>query len=109
MKPVALWTLLLIPLFSDTTFAITCGRSLIDIGDRKDKVYDKCGEPESTQTRTKLVAATIQDPNRILAIQQYEQVIVDEWIYNFGPMRFKQFLRFENNVLREIQELQRGN
>lgn len=95
--------------FSQTTFGLQCGSSIIDIDDRKDRVIEKCGEPESTQTRNKTVAVSVFDPTRQISFIQYEDVVIDEWTYNFGPSRFKQLLRFENNVLKEIKDLQRGN
>lgn len=96
-------------LVSKTTFGFQCGSSIIDIDDRKDEVYQKCGEPESIQTRKKTVAVSVFDPTRQISFIQYEDVVIDELTYNFGPSRFKRLLRFENNVLKEIKDLQRGH
>ncbi len=101
--------LLVCLLVSKTTFGFQCGCSIIDIDDRKVDVYKKCGEPESIQTRNKTVAVSVFDPTRQISFIQYEDVVIDELIYNFGPSRFKRLLRFENNVLKEIKDLQRGN
>ena len=109
MKLIKLWLLCFLLTLSSNSFAIYCGQYVIDIGDRKDQVLEKCGDPESTQTRTKLIGTTIQDPSRVLGFQSYEQIVIDEWIYNFGPNRFKEQLRFENNILRDINALERGH
>ena len=94
---------------SKSIFALQCGSSIIDIDDRKDEVYEKCGEPETILTRNKTVAVSVFDPIRQISVIQYEDVVVDELTYNIGPTRFKRLLRFENNVLKEIKDLQRGN
>jgi hypothetical protein len=95
--------------FSSPVFALRCGNSLVDIGDYKYDVYAKCGAPESIDTRTKVIGNKFHYPNRTLDIEQYEEVQVETWIYNFGPIRFQRYLRFENGVLVEIKNLRRGH
>ena len=94
--------------FLNAVFALRCGNSLVDIGDYKNDVYAKCGAPESIDTRTKVIGNTFHFPFRTLDIQQYEEVQVETWIYNFGSIRLQQYLRFENGVLVEIKSLGRG-
>lgn len=95
--------------YCSPSYAVNCGKRVVDIGDRQDKVVNKCGEPESTGSHKKYVAVSYIDPRTNLAYIQNEEVIIDEWIYNFGPLRYKQLLRFENGVLKEIQSLERGD
>ncbi|MGZ8192970.1 MAG: DUF2845 domain-containing protein [Methylobacter sp.] len=105
-----LWCLLLcLLLFSGAASALRCGRSLVDVGDYKDEVYAKCGEPESVEIHTKVVGITLHHPHRTLDLQQYEEIVVEEWIYNFGSSRLRQYLRFENGQLIEIRNLGRGH
>ncbi|CAA9889773.1 conserved exported hypothetical protein [Candidatus Methylobacter favarea] len=109
MKHVNLWISLLCLLFSGTASALRCGHSLVNVGDYKDEVYAKCGEPDSVALRTKIEGITLHHPNRTLDLQQYEEVQVEEWIYNFGSSRLRQYLRFENGQLIEIRDLGRGD
>lgn len=109
MKHIQLSVLLLGLVISNAAFALRCGHSVIDLGNRKNEVYDKCGEPASIETRKKLVGRTIQNSNRTLGLQEYEEIEIEEWIYDFGPRRLKQYLRFENGRLREIKNLGRGD
>lgn len=109
MKQTRLLILFLSLFFSNVVFALRCGTSLVDIGDYKNDVYSKCGAPESIDTRTKVIGNTFHFPNRTLDIEQYEEVKVEIWIYNFGSTRFKRYLRFENDVLVEIKNLGRGH
>jgi hypothetical protein len=85
-----------------------CGNRLIELWDDKYTVLDICGEPESVSYRTKIVGTILHHPRRTLDIEQYEEVQVEEWVYNFGRYRIKQLLRFENGVLVEIIDLKRG-
>ncbi|WP_020561511.1 DUF2845 domain-containing protein [Methylosarcina fibrata] len=85
-----------------------CGRKLVSIGDYKNDVYAVCGEPESIDTRTKLVGSTFHFPRRTIDIHDYEEVQVEEWVYNFGTKRFRKYLRFENGRLVEIRNLERS-
>ena len=109
MKRARVLILLLSLLFSNAVFALRCGSSLVDIGDYKDDVYLKCGAPESIDTRTKVIGNIFRFPKRTIDIEQYEEVKVETWIYNFGSTRFKRYLRFENDVLVEIKTLGRGH
>ncbi|MDD1641575.1 MAG: DUF2845 domain-containing protein [Methylococcaceae bacterium] len=86
--------------FSNTVFALRCGNSLVDIGDYKTDVYEKCGAPESIDKRTKIIGNTFHFPYRTIDTEEYDEV---------KSMRFKQYLRFENDVLVEIKTLGRGH
>lgn len=87
--------------------SLKCGRNLINLGDHKLEVLDVCGEPESVNTRTVVLGNTVHFPHRTIDIQEYEEVQVEEWVYNFGSKRFRQYLRFENERLVEIKSLGR--
>jgi hypothetical protein len=109
MKQTRIVIFLLSLFFSNTVLALRCGTSLVDIGDYKDDVYAKCGAPESIDKRTKIIGNTFLFPKRTIDIEQFEEVKVETWIYNFGSLRFKHYLRFENDVLVEIKSLGRGH
>lgn len=103
--------LLLLLMQANTAFSIStmrCGSNIIELGDDKYKVVEICGEPESISYRSKIVGNILHHPRRTLDIEQYEEVQVEEWIYNFGRNRIKELLRFENGILVEIRDLKRG-
>ncbi|MGR9116581.1 MAG: DUF2845 domain-containing protein [Gammaproteobacteria bacterium] len=89
--------------------SLRCGRKLIQTGDHKLDVLKRCGEPEYADQRLGLSGSRFRYPRGTLEIDQYEQVVIDEWIYNFGPTQFKQFLLFENGILQEIRDLDYGD
>jgi len=86
-----------------------CGNKLIQTGDHKLDVLQKCGEPEYADQRLGFRGSRFRYPRGTLEIDQYEQVVIDEWIYNFGPTQFKQYLLFENGILKEIEDLGYGD
>jgi hypothetical protein len=113
-------------LFADSAFALRCGTRLVDIGDYKEDVIAKCGDPRSIDShveRRAVVSAVglsqfngynssaFPRTNINYGQQQYVEidVIVEEWIYDFGHIRFQQYLRFENGRLIDIESKGRGH
>jgi len=109
MKQNVIWILVFGLCSFNAESALRCGHKLVDLGDYKSKVLALCGEPESVETRTKIVGSTLHHPHRTLDIQQFEEIQIEEWIYNFGSSRFQKYLRFENGELRELKDLRRGH
>jgi Protein of unknown function (DUF2845) len=112
-------------LFSTPLLALKCGRSIVNVGDYKEDVIDQCGYPDSVQShyerRSNQNRADVSQYNfnnhrrfpsgSFNYGQSYYQdveVLVEEWIYNFGSARLKKMLRFENGKLVEIKSLGRG-
>lgn len=88
--------------------ALRCQHRLVDLGSTTAEVAARCGQPDSVTNRTKIIGSTLRHPRRTLDIQQYEEIQVEEWIYNFGRARLQQYLRFENGILVDIKDLGRG-
>ncbi|MGZ8135809.1 MAG: DUF2845 domain-containing protein [Methylococcaceae bacterium] len=119
MKITSLMALLLYLLISDTAYALRCGRALVQVGDRKHEVSEKCGEPVSIEQHIEIraVQSSLSGANRfpknsVFLGQKYYteiEVSVEEWTYDFGSTRFQQLLRFENGVLTDITDLGRGD
>jgi hypothetical protein len=124
MKPSEFILLFLMLFISAPSFALRCGHDLVDLGDNQEDVIDKCGEPESIDThierrRTGNYANIGHYGNgqrRPRTSFGYGQnnfvevdVVVEEWIYDFGRRRLQQYLRFENGKLKEIKALGRGD
>jgi len=121
-KVLLIGSFLLLPNVSQ---ALRCGSELVEIGDLEEDVEAICGEPYSAQTHTEIVGSSYntearsyngingQFPNSSLGagVENFRQIqiTVDEWIYDFGRSRMRQFLRFENGRLREIKNLSRGH
>lgn len=86
---------------ADNVHAYRCGSQLVEKGDRKIEVLQKCGEPSWVDEWEEV---------RRLPMSRYylsrgglEQVRVEEWTYNFGPQRFLQIYRFENGRVSRME------
>jgi len=101
--------------FAENALALRCGQELVKIGDYKTEVLDKCGSPESIETHTEYASQSYgaRLHSKHLSSgqrrQYVEEIKVEEWIYNFGRTRLKQYLRFENGRLTFIESLHRGD
>ena len=112
-------------LLAQPAAALRCGSRLISDGAPQGKVLRFCGEPESVQVRT-LVRAGLprnrsfararypfdsagrDDRELLFADRAYEEVVIEEWTYNFGPRRLMRVIRFENGVVTSIKQLGYG-
>lgn len=106
MKPYLLLLFILLPA---NAWALRCGNQLVQVGDRKIEVLDKCGEPDMVDRRFGIRGSRLRHPPQgALEIDQFEEVEIEEWIYDFGRRKFRQFLRFENGELKQIDNLGYG-
>jgi hypothetical protein len=112
-------------LLAQPAIALRCGSRLISDGAPQGKVLRYCGEPESVQVRT-LVRAGLprnrsfgrarhrfdarisNDSGLFLAERAYEEIVIEEWTYNFGPRRLMRVIRFENGLVTSIKQLGYG-
>ena len=74
-----------------------CG-SRISRGDRKVEVLVKCGEPDMRELFGEdRISTTLGRLKRERIFQRHDlKVEVEEWTYDFGPLSFLFFIRFEN-------------
>lgn len=118
-------SILIVAMFSPTAWAFRCNSYVIDTGMPKIEVMQKCGSPSSQDThvehrviRTRQSSQADYRSRDLLRnyrdrdsqeIEREIEVVIDEWIYNFGPTRFMQLLRFEDGRLVEIKDLGYGS
>ncbi len=100
---------LMLSLLCNDVLAFRCGRQLVQVGDHKLDVLDRCGEPQWTDQRMGVRGSRLRHPYAALELEQFEQILIDEWIYNFGPRKFKQYLHFENGILKTIDNMEYGD
>ena len=98
--------------------AFWCGSKLVLDGATKYEVLSKCGEPDYKEVRTE--KRIKRDFYRDLFSQRFpdqyrqerdlyrdplftvEEVVIEEWTYNFGPTKFIRYLLFEDGRLVNI-------
>jgi hypothetical protein len=88
-----------------------CGSEIISVGDRRQEVLRKCGEPTAADSwdevrlrrdyGSRFLSSRQDYPGRIPILVE-ESVQVEEWEYNLGPGKFIRYLRFENGWLTRI-------
>jgi hypothetical protein len=101
--------------------AFRCGGKIVTEGDHTSKVRKYCGEPLGIQERVIYRSGVTRPRYRVEGPggwryerevlrydRSYEEVVVEEWTYNFGPRRFMQLVRFENGFVTEIKSVGYG-
>jgi hypothetical protein len=87
--------------------SLRCDDKIISQGTSRAKVAALCGDPVQADQKSvyyRPIAATGQRLNPIDAIE----VQVEVWIYNFGPDRLMQRIRFEDGVVVQIDSIGYG-
>ena len=98
----------LVLLATGDVWAMRCGHRLVQVGDYKSEVLDKCGEPDAVEQRRAIRGSRLRHPYGALEIDQFEEVLIEEWTYNFGRRKFQKLLEFEDGELKKIRDLGYG-
>lgn len=90
--------------------AFRCGNRVISVGDHVTKLLQFCGEPASVQSRlTQRTYTTDASTGRIYALPGFlEEVVVEDWTYNFGPYQLMRQVRLENGFVADVKTLGYG-
>ena len=99
----------LLAFFSAPAFAMRCGSRLVEEGESRAEVRAKCGDPSDVSHRAILRRPVLWWHGR----RFYEgfdpvEVPIETWIYNLGPNKLMQRLKFEDGLLVEIESLGYG-
>lgn len=101
--------------------AFRCNAFVIDPGLRKAEVLGKCGSPFTQDQRTEYRLQRVRETvwgraspggppvQTAVEVERQVPVVIDEWVYNFGPQQFMQALRFENGTLVDVRDLGYGH
>ena len=108
MKKLIVITLLLWLFSINNAMAMRCHGEIVKTGDHKLDVLHRCGEPEYVDEYYGTIGTIFHFPHRTLDIEDYEQILIEEWIYNFGSNRLMRQLFFENGILKKIRTLGYG-
>lgn len=113
------WLLLLVMIGATPAHAFRCGNKIVIENMHEQQVLHVCGEPTSTRhlgytvrsishpRRRSLISGGIT--SRYAGFEYYAQeVVVTEYIYNFGPRKFMRRLVFEGGFLVTIESIGYG-
>ncbi len=101
------------------TMALRCDHKVVSEGMRQIEIRKYCGAPTTTQERTVVRAGVSRRQGRtnpdgnsqqelLYNDRSYEEIVVEEWTYNFGRLRFMVVIRFVNGVVTDIEDLGYG-
>jgi hypothetical protein len=94
-------------LFSVPAHALRCEHKLISVGDHASKLLRYCGEPDSVRSR-RARRALVGNIGRTLFPAFAEDLLIEEWTYNFGPNKLMRIVRLENGIVADIERLGYG-
>ncbi len=93
---------------------LTCKDRVVSLGDAKYDVSALCGTPDSVERRveTRSVRRRSDVPCRVgngitrcpALVDDTVEITIEEWVYDFGPNRFVQYLTFEQGKLLQIRQ-----
>ncbi|MEM7605477.1 MAG: DUF2845 domain-containing protein [Myxococcota bacterium] len=96
---------------SSSASAMSCQRQIVSRGDYQVRVQRLCGEPaqriQSTVERARQVLVRTAG-GALVANEVRVSVLVERWVYDFGPRRLMRELTFEDGVLVNIRTVGRG-
>jgi hypothetical protein len=104
----AVFFFFLVCLSTVPAWALRCGNRLVSFGEIQNVVLYKCGAPDTTERRVTYRVEPDYDAFGVPRTAVYIPVVIDVWVYNFGPRRFMQELSFEDGRLINIQSLGYG-
>jgi hypothetical protein len=106
-------------LTSTSAFAFRCGRKIVTENMHEAQVIRACGAPTISRTLGYAVRGTYVPVRRNLShgvtVESYpghgyytEEVLLTEYVYNFGPRKLMRRLLFEGGVLTKIETIGYG-
>lgn len=92
---------------------LACSGRIVSTGDSRYEVKSVCGEPDDASQRVeyRTVRGRVSGPCRRVdgkitcsdTREQVIEVVIDEWIYDFGRNRFIEYLTFEQGKLVSVR------
>lgn len=110
---------LLLLLHSQSALAFRCGQKVVIKNMHELQVRKACGEP-TTERHLGVVVRSVAVPHRRVygngvTVERYpgygqlvEEVVMTEYVYNFGPRKFMRRLIFEGGILVKIESIGYG-
>jgi hypothetical protein len=86
--------------------AFRCGPRIITTGDHADEILRYCGEPVSVQRRYSERGFVDEYGRRFRGF--IEEVVIEEWTFNFGPQHLMRVVRLENGYVADVKTLGYG-
>lgn len=93
--------------------SLACAGRIVSSGDSRYEVKAVCGEPDDASQRVeyrtvsgRVAGPCVREGGKLRCSQTREQVVevvIDEWVYDFGKNRFIEYLTFEQGKLVSVR------
>ena len=93
------------PAFAVDSGTMRCKGGIVSVGDSAGEVLARCGQPATTSQSAKKVVEKGQNANQTKTITT---IIVDNWIFNFGPNQFQYRLELQDGRVSRMESLDYG-
>ena len=113
------YLLLVTLVIASSAQALRCDGKLIAEGDHQYRVAKLCGPPAFSSTRSEFRTRSLHQAQGRIELEQYnqhgihyeqgEEILIEEWIYDFGRNRLNQKIYFENSQVITIESLGYGD
>lgn len=88
--------------------ALRCGNKIVSRGDHAAELLEHCGEPDAVRSRVVRRGVTAGHARLSTEFAFVEEVLVEEWTYNFGPRKLMRQVRLEDGFVRDVESLGYG-
>jgi hypothetical protein len=98
-------------LWGSTAEAMHCRNRVVNVGDSAARVLALCGEPTQLVERVEQRTRYVQRRGRrgvLVAESVTVEVVIQQWVYDYGPTRLMRELVFEEGQLRSLRTLGYG-
>jgi hypothetical protein len=89
---------------------IRCGTKIISNGLTRSEVAAHCGEPDEVVNQHSVFHRPVVWTNGrpYFVGSDFVEIPVESWVYNFGPNKLMQRIRFEDGIVVDIESLGYG-
>jgi hypothetical protein len=89
--------------------ALRCGSRIVVIGDTRGQLQAICGDPgDVTSHRVLQQPVYYLHGHRYFLSSGLVEIVVEEWTYNFGPLKLMRRVRIEDGVITDMETLGYG-
>jgi hypothetical protein len=88
---------------------LVCGNLIIERGSSREEVRSQCGDPAQIDSKRAWTGNSgVIGRNPSIVAGSATEIEIEIWIYNFGPNKLMEKIRFEDGIVADIQSMGYG-